>query len=245
VSKAVKKIASIAAPIVGGMFGGPIGAAAGGALGGAIGGKGLKGALIGGLTGYAGNAIGSSLGSSLSKGIGGTAIGSLTSKNAMGPFSFGNLGSSVANTLGNTVANTTLGQMVGSYAGNSIAQSVGDSFMPMDEDSPKTSAPSPFQPTRSPSVDLPGSLADMQGQDEGQMSSNLATQGVYGGGLGGEEQAYFNSLINRRLIDDSGNVDADLSEVNPIEQSYLAQLGLGGYKDSRSLLEALSKWKAQ
>lgn len=52
-SRGIKKVASIALPIVGSIVGGPIGGAIGGALGGAIGGGGLKGAAIGGITGYA------------------------------------------------------------------------------------------------------------------------------------------------------------------------------------------------
>lgn len=58
-SKAIKKVVSIAAPIAGAMTGNPWLAVAGGALGGAAGGGGLKGALMGGLTGYLGSGAGS------------------------------------------------------------------------------------------------------------------------------------------------------------------------------------------
>jgi hypothetical protein len=47
----VKRLAAVAAPIVGAALGGPLGAAIGGAIGGAANGGGLKGALIGGATG--------------------------------------------------------------------------------------------------------------------------------------------------------------------------------------------------
>jgi hypothetical protein len=47
VGNALKKVAGVAAPIVGGIVAGPLGAAAGGALGGALRGGGVKGALTG------------------------------------------------------------------------------------------------------------------------------------------------------------------------------------------------------
>lgn len=52
-SKGIKRVASIALPIVGAVVGGPVGAAIGGAIGGGMNGGGLKGALIGGIGGYA------------------------------------------------------------------------------------------------------------------------------------------------------------------------------------------------
>lgn len=56
-SKGVKKVASIALPIVGGVVGGPIGAAVGGAIGGSLSGGGLTGAALGAVTGYASTGI--------------------------------------------------------------------------------------------------------------------------------------------------------------------------------------------
>lgn len=57
-SKAVKKLVSIAAPIVGAAVGGPVGAAVGGAVGGFASGKGIKGAAMGAITGYLGSQAG-------------------------------------------------------------------------------------------------------------------------------------------------------------------------------------------
>lgn len=241
-----RRILSAALPIIGAAVAGPAGAAIGGAAGGAISGGGLRGALIGAGTGFAGNAIGNSLSSSLAGTLGRagtTSIGSLTSSsNVLGPYTLGNLGSSAANSVGNAIANTTLSSALGSYAGNSIAGSIGESLMPAEDSAPDTPmGPAPFTPTRSPQLNLPGSLSGFAGLDPNQQSSNLATQGVYGGGNGPDEEDYFTNMINRRLVDDAGQVDSDLSEINPIESSYLSQLGLGGYGDSRSLLEALSK----
>jgi len=53
-SKAIRRVVSIAAPIVGGFLGGPVGAAIGGAIGGAASGGGVRAALMGGITGYMG-----------------------------------------------------------------------------------------------------------------------------------------------------------------------------------------------
>lgn len=251
-AKTIKKVAKFVLPIAGAAFGGPAGAALGGAAAGAIGGGGLKGALIGGATGYAGNAIGSSLASSLSNVLGkagSASIGSLTSKNSMGPFSFGDLGGATANTIGNTIANTTASQALGSVAGNSIADSLAQGLFPQNQEvqeqdlAPEKVEPEPFVPRQEGQLSLPGNLTG-SAMDPNQLSSNLATQGVYGGGIGPEEEAYFRNLINRRLVDESGRVDADLSELNPIEMSYLSQLGLGG-NNPTSILEALSRYGAR
>lgn len=244
-----KKVLGIAAPVAGSFIPGvgpAVGAAIGGALGGAIQGKGLKGIALGGATGYAGNVLGNSIASTLGKNlgsIGGSSIGSTFSpSNAVGPYTLGNIGGTAANAL----ANTTLSQGLGQVAGNYAANSVGDSLFPSDAEQSDAgpSAPKPFEPKRAGAIDLPGSIAsEYGGLSDEQRSTNLATQGVYGGGNGPEEQQYFTNLINRRLVDDSGNVDSDLSEITPIESSYLEQLGLGGNNNPRSLLEALSKWK--
>ena len=57
-SKGVKKIVSIAAPIVGAAVGGPVGAAIGGAVGGLASGGGIEAAAMGGITGYLGASAG-------------------------------------------------------------------------------------------------------------------------------------------------------------------------------------------
>lgn len=70
-SKKIKKVLGVAAPIVGGFLG-PGGAIAGGALGGALSGGGLKGALLGGATAGASSVAGKALsGSGLLGSLGG------------------------------------------------------------------------------------------------------------------------------------------------------------------------------
>lgn len=245
--KRAKKIASFALPIIGSFLGPAgfgisqgLGAALGGAAGGALKGGGLKGALIGGATGYAGNALGNSIAGALrGAGVQGSIGSSISPKNAIGPYSLG------SSAVGARVANTGISDIVGGYAGNKLSGSVADSLIPEEIDTniggPKE--PQPFNPTQQPQLSLPGSLTSFSSLDPSQQSTNIATQGVYGHGLGQEEQSYFQNLINRRLVDESGNVDQDLSEISPIEQSYLAQIGLGGYSNPRSLLEAMSRWR--
>lgn len=256
-AKTVKKIVSspigkIAAPILGTLALGPAGLGVSSALGGAAigsgvgtlaGGGSIQDALLsGGLT-YAGGQIGGKL---LPESIG----SAISPSNVAGPYSLpgvSSLGSSAANVLGSSFANTSIGSALGSYAGNNIADSmIGQQtdFGPTTGLAPESPQPDQFSPKQDAQLSLPGSLTNFSSMDPNQVSSNLATQGVYGGGLGPEEDAYFRNLINRRLVDESGKVDPDLSEINPIEMSYLSQRGLGG-SNPTSILEALSKYGSQ
>lgn len=207
-------------------------------LGTYAGGGSIKDALISGVGNYAGNAIGKQLYPD--------AIGSLGGgTDSMGPFSFGDLGGTALNTLGNTVANTSIGGALGGIAGNAIAKDFMSPEAPQGQTSSLNSnslLPASFTPTQGPQLQLPGSLSGLDGLDTNQQTSNLATQGVYGGGLGPEEQSYFTGLVNNQLVDKSGNV-GDIGSLSPIENSYLSQLGFGGYSNSNDLLGALSKWK--
>jgi len=253
--KTVKKIAKFALPIAGSFIPGVgpiVGAAIGGAASGALEGDGLKGILKGAGTAAAGNIIGGSIADTLGKGFGSfgsKTIGSVTSKNAMGPFSFGDLGSTAANTIGNSLANTTLSQGLGSFAGNAAAGSIADSLFGAQgqirvnpSELPGVNEPSPFEAKQESQLQLPNSLSGLSPE---QQSSSIATQGVYGGGASKEDEDFFTNMINRRLVDESGKVDQDLSEISPIESSYLSQLGLGGYDNPSSLLEALYGRKKQ
>lgn len=242
-AKKLKKVVSFAAPIVGAALGGPAGAAIGGAVGGAVGGGGLKGAALGGLTGFAGNAIGNSLAGTLSGSLG--KIGSSTLGSAIGKTS--------SNALGGALLNTTFAQGLGKFAGNSIAENLVSGFAGGEEQSapnvkskPSTPAgPAPFEAKQEAQLQLPNSLSGLSGSDPMQQSSSIATQGVYGGGSGPMEQDYFLNTVNRRLVDETGKLDTDLSEISPIESSYLSQLGLGGYNNPSSLLEAIYGRKKQ
>jgi hypothetical protein len=233
-----KKFKKIALPIVGAIAGSAlpgVGTALGASIGSSLGtlasGQGLQNALLAG----AGNYVGASIGGSLFPQTLGQSL----------PFdAVGGIGGTVADVFGgqaaNTLMNTSIGGALGGYYGSSLAQ---NSFGKQGEPTPQAPAgPDPFKPKREDQKDAPPSISGMGALTPEQQSTGLATQGVYGGGNGPDEQAYFANLINRRLVDESGGV-SDMSALKPIERSYLDRIGLGGYGNSMSLLEAMSKWR--
>ena len=228
--------AAVGAPYIGAMAGGAVGAGLGTKLSGGSWGDALK---SGAFT-YGGSQIGGLIGDKLGAGTIGSNFGKAGANNAFGP-SFMNsglgdiIGKSAANQLGAGIANTSLGSAIGGFYGNKMAESA--------PKAPEMQGPKPFVPTRAGEQQAPDSLKSFGGVGADQLSSNLANQGVYGSGNGPQEQAYFTNLINRRLVDESGKV-GDISTLKPIENSYLQNLGLGGYSNSKDLLEAMSKWKA-
>lgn len=241
-------LGSIFLPGLGTSLGLEIGSGVGGALGSGLA-TGItqhsaRAGLLGGLGSFAGNALGSALGGGLGTfGNPGSALGG-EAGNAIGP-SFGSiggaassgfgslLGDATANSIGAGLANTSIGGALGSFAGNSLSAG-----SPMPQ---APSGPPAFHPSQQAQAALPSSLSDFSNLSPLQQSTNLATQGVYGGGLGPEEQQYFLNLENRRLVDSSGHT-SDQSSLSPIEGSYLSRLGLGGRPDTSSLLQAISQW---
>jgi len=194
---------------------------------------------------YGGNALKKTFGDfgTIGSNIGraANAIGGAGSSTSIGA-SLGNALSSVGGSAGaGSFASNLLSTPITSLAGNAIAtnlaSSLGGGSAP---DAP--SGPAPFVASRQAQKELPSSLSGFGSLDQNQQASNIATQGVYGAGLGPQENQYFLNLINRRLVDDSGQV-GDVNSVNPIESSYLGQLGLGGYNNSNNLLEAISRWQ--
>ncbi len=210
-----------------------------------VGKTGNLGAGIGSAIGsYAGNALGSSIFGNLGT-VGdafGKVAGNALSDNA-GTF-LGNdagniLGSSFGGALGN-LASVPLSNAIGSFAGNAIGANLGASLSPAKASSGGGVGTSAFNPTQSALQPLPASLQGFDSLSPEQQTSNLATKGTYGGGLGPQEQSYFLNLINRQLVDKSNNV-SPMSNLQPIENSYLSQLGLGGYGNSNNLLQAISQ----
>jgi hypothetical protein len=245
--KSVKKIASVALPIAASFIPGvgpALGAALGGAAAGAINGGGLKGIALGAASGYAGNALGSSIGGSITSSLGkagaSNALTNSIANSSIGNFSLGNAISGIA---GPATGSSLIGGALGKFAGNSIASSVTDTLTggSQESDTSTPSGPAPYSPTRDPAMQLPSSLSSFGSLAPEQQTSSLATQGVYGGGLGPQEEDFFSNMINRKLIDESGAVDQNLDDISPIESSYLSQMGLGGYGNASSLLEMLSK----
>lgn len=186
---------------------------------------------------------GSYLGGEALGGLGGTlgqtpagALGSMGAGEALGASApFGSF-------AGNVLGGQTLGSMAGSAVGSQIGGNLGDQINPMSS-SDGPAGPSPFQPSRAGQMGLPQSLSQFGGLDPMQQASNIATRGVYGQGNGPQENSYFTNLINRQLVDDQGHV-GDTSSISPIENSYLSQIGLGGYNDSTDLLKKINSYAA-
>lgn len=234
----------------------PAGQAEGG-IGGGISGSGAVGGLSGdtlvgaptGVSGLVGDGLGGTpslagsggIGSTLGSGAGqsggsifGNGIGSLgtvgSNLNAtLGP----DIGGKIGSLIGSSAAGTGIGSAVGGSIGSQLAQGLAG---------PSPSPDTSFHPSRMTASSLPPSLDALSGLSPGQQASNLATQGTFGGGLGPQEQSYYTNLLNRQLIDQSGNVQP-LSSLSPIESTFNQQLGFGGNNNSTDLLKALSQWR--
>lgn len=226
-----KSIWDIVAPVAGAALGSVIpgvGTAIGAGIGSGLG-TGVKtGNPVAGLLSAGGSYLGSSIGGeALTGALGGSTVG-------------GTLGSTAANILGPSLAGTSLGSIAGGSIGSSLGEMAGQSILPPGmPDQP--SGPAPYAASQMGAMDLPPSLSQFGSLSPEQQTSNIASKGVYGGGEGNEESKYFLNLINRRLVDPKGNV-GDIGQVNPVENSFLSQLGLGGYGNSKDLLQGISKW---
>lgn len=187
--------------------------------------------------------MGGSIGNAVGGGLGTVGSAIDTGFNAVGA---GNVGNLVGNTLGSiapSFANVGIGSIVGAGVGQNLAEGLSGA----KNASPKQSGPSgpaPFVPSQAAEQELPASLSSLGGLTSQQQATNIANQGVYGGGNGPSEQNYFTNLENRRLIDSGGKTQS-LDTLQPIEQSYLSQLGLGGYSNTNDLLHAISTWQGQ
>ncbi len=171
---------------------------------------------------YAGNVIGSDIGGEV---FGNTGLGNFTApaQNAFEDAAGMGFGQ-------------TIGSGIGSYAGNEMADSASQMLGLGTTNTANAGTPA-FSPTRANVGDLPSSLSGLSGLSSRQQGTNIASQGVYGGGEGGGENQYFLNLINNRLMD-----NPDMSELAPVENSYLAQLGLGGNTNVNDLLKGIQNY---
>lgn len=229
-----QKALPIIGTVIGAAVGGPPGAAIGSGLGSLASGRSPQESLL--------SAGGTYLGSNLAGNVlgdMGTVGGSLNS-------AFGtSLGSTAANALPSAAAASLFDAPISSIIGSQVGSSLASSLVPQTSGNVEgEGAMAPFRATREGEKQAPLSIQGLGSLTPEQVSTNIATGGVYGGGQGPDEQDYFLNMVNRRLVDDAGNVDSDLSEINPIENSYLSQLGLGGYGNAQDLLEALSRRRA-
>lgn len=194
-------------------------------------------------TSYLGSSIGGEIGNSIFPQTVGSAIGTGASNAVIGANTgiSDALGNGFSATAANSILNASIGGTLGSYEGQNAANSLFPQTQKPDNNSLQ---PTPFTAKNNPNLQAPGSLSGLSTLTPDQQTSNLATQGVYGGGLGPQEQQYFTGLVNNQLVDQSGKV-SDQSNLSPIENSYLGQLGFGGYSNSNDLLGAISKWQSQ
>ena len=176
-----------------------------------------------------GSFIGGNLGNSFLGSQLGTVGGAFDS--ALGSGASSDIASALGGGALGGVAGTSVGRVLGSVAGNKIGAG-------MFPDKPQ--APSPYIPVRAGSMGLPTSLNSMSSLTPQQQASGLATQGMYGGGIGSQEKGYFGNLVNRQLVNDNNQVSST-STLPPIETSFLNKQGFDT-SNPNSLLEALSKW---
>lgn len=238
-SKIFKKVKPFALPAIGALIAGPAGlgltsSAVGAALGSGISSYTSQHDPLAALLSAGGSLVGSSIGSSLLP----QTVGSAAFSNLPG----GALSNFAQNSIPSALANASIGSLIGSNIGSSAGASFAGNSMKEKPQIAAPAGPKPFVPKQDAEQDLPPSLAGFGALSPMQRSTNLANQGVYGGGNGPEEQAYYVNQAQRRLVDPAGKV-ADQSIFNPIEQSYLQRLGLGGASSGMNLAELISKWK--
>lgn len=248
-----KSVWDTIAPILGGAAGTLIAPGIGTAIGAGIGSgvnkgvetgspwKGLETGTISGLGTYAGgqlagNVLGSETASNISGQLG--MDGALGAANSTPASLIGSASNSLGPTVANALGSSTIGSTAGSALGGKVASNFSDSMFPNPVD-----PVAGFSPTRTDPGAAPGSFSQFAGLPQDQLTSNIANKGVYGGGNSPDESKYFLNLVNNQLVDPNGKV-GDMSSLSPIESSYLAQLGLGGYGNSTDLLKGISNYNA-
>ena len=208
----------------------------------------------GGASGALGSTAGPTAGSGLSTAAGGIqAGGSLSSflGNSIGT----NLGLSQGGTLsglvgdyapslGSTLANTSTGTALGSIAGGTLGNNL---------TTPPPAPPTPWSAGYEGNEPLPAGLSggnnnpNLSGLAPNQQASYIASQGLFGGGNGTDEQNFFSHLINNQLVPPGGNSQQGnpISSLAPVEDTYLQKLGFNtaNYGNPTSLLQALSQWQ--
>lgn len=208
---------------------------------------GAKAGAIGAATYYAGQQLGDMAGNSLTNN-GFPSAGNFLSEtpanalgNTVGGQTVGDVapfGSFAGNALGSSSIGASLGTAAGTMVGNNINNQNLNGMFPQ-----AMSGGNGFSPSMSPQAGLPQSLSQFGSLSPNQQASNIATKGVYGGGNGPDETNYFMNLLNRQQFDQNGNLGQS-SNVSPIEQSYLSQLGISGYQNPTGLLQGISNYRA-
>ena len=133
------------------------------------------------------------------------------------------------------------GRVIKSFVRDPIGTVLSDVLPPAPAPPPAPTMPAPdlgpveeeFTPERPEEVPLPQSLAERQvgGQVFGaltptQQRTNLATQGVYGAGVGPEAEDYYMNLLQRNLLTEGGQMQNINQALAPVERQYLSRRGL-------------------
>jgi len=138
-------------------------------------------------------------------------------------FGFGSFFKSVLPFIGGAVG-SVFGGPIGGMAGGALGSMFGGGGQKKESmPTPTINAPQ-FTPTRPSASTRPGTLGDLSNLDPMQERSALATRGSQGGGLGQDEQSYYLNLLQRNILDESGNVGSTESLL-PVERQYLNQSG--------------------
>lgn len=186
------------------------------------------------------------------------AYGALAGTGAAGAGAAGAAGAKAAGAAAGAAGAGAGGATVGSALGSlgtgtlSLAKGIGAVTQPVSglmtaasmlqsTPKPKVSAvqpETPFAPVRPGEMAAPGTLSDMTGMSDLQRRTSLATRGVQGG-LGAEEEAYFNNLTQRTLLDE-GNSVGGIDRLTPIELEYYRKKGLNA-EDPYQLLRSLQR----
>lgn len=221
-NKIFKAILPIAAtvltgnPMIGAAIGGGLGASGGGgivggltgAAGGYFGGSALSGAMAGAAGLPAGGIIGPTAGG-LGGAISGAGAGVSGAASALG------IGGGLLSNASNLVSALGLAQQAMPQKQTLAKQKIGDPT-PVEEK---------FTPVRPAAATRPMSLNDLSGFSPEQERSALATRGL-NTGLGGEEQSYYQNLVQRSLIGDGGQINTENPNfLMPIESSYFSRRG--------------------
>lgn len=235
-----KSIWDFVAPIAGAALGSVI-PGIGTAIGGAIG-SGLETGIktnnpLAGLLSAGGSFVGGNLGGSV---LGGS-LGDATVGSALSSGLGSDIGSFAGNMLPEALSGATLGSIGGASLGSTLGGAAGQALMPPSTKSSGPAGEAAFKPKQQAQLGLPQSLSQFGNLSPDQLTSNIATQGVYGGGNGPQENQYFLNLINRQLVDQSGKT-GDMGQLSGIDNSYLSQLGLGGMGNTNDLLKGIQNY---
>lgn len=243
-----KRLRAVAIPIVAGLALGPAGlgltsAAAGAAIGSGVNSLASGDSPTQALLSAGGSYIGSNLAGNLIGDLG--TVGSAASS-ALGQGTVDAVSGALPSSLAQGIFNAPISSMIGSTIGGDIASSlVPQKNMNISGQTATPVAPEPeaFKPSRAQDKSAPASIVGSGALTPDQYTSGIASQGVYGSGVDNDANDYFLNMINRKLVTDAGQVDTDFADISPIENSYLAKLGLGGAKSPTDLLQAISRYK--